>query len=86
MSSGKQPAGLKLTSGSGEQTFYEVPSLANRSDKNLYLIDTVDNYIMGISKPIDPIVKVRLGWPLGDFFSLCPSLIYLNDISFRGNY
>ena len=44
------------------------------------------NYIMGISKPIDLIVKVRLGWRLGDFSSLCPSLIYLNDISFRGNY
>ena len=40
MDSGKQPAGLKLTSGSGEQTFYEVPLLANRGRKNLYLIDT----------------------------------------------
>ena len=65
MSSGKQPAGLKLTSGSGGQTFYEVPLLANRSKKNLYLIDTMGNYIMGISKPIDPIVKVRMGWPPG---------------------
>ena len=75
MSSGKQPAGLKLTSGSGGQTFYEVPLLANRRKQSLYLIDTVDNYIMGISKPIDPIVKVHTGWPLGGSSSLCPSLI-----------
>jgi hypothetical protein len=53
MSSGKQPAGLKLTSGSGEQALYEVPLLANRRKKNLYLIDTVGNYIMGFIKPID---------------------------------
>ena len=66
MSSGKQPAGLKLTSGSGGQTFYEVPLLANRRKQSLYLIDTVGNYIMGISKPIDPIVKVQMGWSLGD--------------------
>ena len=65
MSSGKQPAGLKLTSGSGGQTFYEVPLLANRRKQSLYLIDTVDNYIMGISKPIDPIVKVQLGRSAG---------------------
>jgi len=51
--SGKQPAGLKLTSGSGEQAHYEVPLLANRRKKNLYLIDTVGNYIMGFIKPID---------------------------------
>lgn len=63
MSSGKQPAGLKLTSGSGGQTFHEAPLLANRSKQSLYLIDTVDNYIMGISKPINPIVKVQTGWP-----------------------
>jgi hypothetical protein len=86
MSSGKQPAGLKLTSGSGEQAFYEEPLLANRRWQNLYLIDTMGNYIMGISKPIDLIVKVRLGGLWGAFPPLCPSLIYLNDISFRGNY
>jgi len=53
MSSDKQPAGLKLTSGSGEQTYDEAPLLTNRRIKNLYLIDTEDNYIMGIIKPID---------------------------------
>ncbi|MBR6267560.1 MAG: hypothetical protein IKR28_04400 [Selenomonadaceae bacterium] len=44
---------MKLTSDSGGQTFYEVPSLANRRNQSLYLIDTKDNYTMGIIKPID---------------------------------
>ena len=37
----KQPAGLKLTSMSGEQTFYEATELGStRRNKNYYLIDT----------------------------------------------
>ena len=51
--SNKQPAGLKLTSMSGRQTFYEVPLRANRGKRSLYLIDTKANYIMDINKPID---------------------------------
>jgi hypothetical protein len=68
MSSGKQPAGLKLTSGSGEQAFHEVPLLASRGKKNLYLIDTVGNYIMGFTKPIERLSRCEGITPKGTSF------------------
>ena len=55
MNSNKQPAGLKLTSLSGEQTFYEVATGVKKKKKNYCLIDTEINYIMGITKLTDPI-------------------------------
>ena len=74
MNPGKQPAGLKLTSGSGGQTFYEVPFLVNRMKKSLYLIDTEDNYITGIIKPIDRLSRC-LEQDQGD----SPYLIYCSN-------
>ena len=36
-----------------------MPLLANRRRKNLYLIDTVGNYIMGFTKPIERLSRCR---------------------------
>jgi hypothetical protein len=42
MYSNKQPVGLKLTSGSGEQTLYEATIAGSTGEKkNYYLIDIV---------------------------------------------
>ena len=41
---------------------------------------------MGITKPIDPVVKERLGTAGGKSFFLRPYLIHLNEYSFSSNY
>ena len=80
----KQTAGgLKLTSASGKQTFYEAAIYGSTGGKkNLYLIDTAGNYIMGINKPIDRLsrcmeavrVEGRIPLPI-----LLPSLLFQRD-------
>ena len=49
---GKQPMSLQLTSGSGEQTFFEAALRPNRSWLNLTLL-SYSYCITGISKPAD---------------------------------
>jgi len=84
MSSGKQPAGLKLTSGSGEQTLEWSAITGQQEEKELIPDWHWGQLYHGHYQADWSIVNVRPGWTLGGFFSsVWSSLISLNAYPFR---
>ena len=74
MNLSKQPAGLKLTSMSGEQTFYEAATYVTQQETTELLPDWHwDNYIMGLTKPVEQYLFSNL-------LTKIHIVVYLKDI------